>query len=92
MQDFINLENQLFSEDKQILEDKMIKNNLESLAYEIRNSVQEGKLNGNEKEEALGKVQETLDWLYDNQSGQHTVQLRERYSEFTQLMKRIRGY
>lgn len=84
---YINQEAEWFKQDKQILEFKAIRNELESYAYDLKNSI--GDYGSNEKyidpsirQEFLGKLQQAIDWIYSDGQTAPNEEYRKKLNEF----------
>ncbi len=68
-ENFTNLEKQWFNEDKDILDFKAIKNELESFTYDIKNNIDsygplEKFVDENTRTNFLKRLNETVEWIY----------------------------
>jgi hypothetical protein len=84
---FFNQEKTWFSEDKNILDFKAIKNELESYSYDMKNNIDsygplEKFIEEGARDQFLKRLTETIDWIYGEGQTAPAEQYRTRLSEF----------
>lgn len=90
------MEKTWFNEDKEILDFKAVKNELESFTYDIKNNIDsygslEKYVDENTRTAFLKRLNETVEWIYGEGQSGPTSQFRTRLDEFKKIAYPIKA-
>ena len=93
---YINAEAEWFKQDNTILEFKAISNELESYAYDLKNSVGdygalEKYIDPAIKQQFLANLQQSIDWIYGEGQTAPNAEYKKRLEEFKKIGTPIKG-